>query len=690
MKRSVLAVVFSVVAMLAVSSSGISPAAAATPRKPASIRVTPIPPPPPVPSVGARLFQAGLAASGTVVRRTASFEVTRVVSGRTTLYRVRVNGVFPPRALRYVVSAGGRPVGYGVPTPDGRAVQSVTRDRAVLDAAVSARYEGALQSPGSAGGSSVSADGGATGLARGPYDVAKTMYDFGDEVWQPPGLGGRVEITADVHYPRGLPGGPFPIVMFLHGNHVTCFKGDKVDFRWPCRPGWKSIPNYRGYDYMANRLASFGFVVVSISTNGVNVLGGFQLDTGMRQRGLLIERHLDLWHHWSTAGGGPFGDRFVGKVDFDHIGVMGHSRGGEGAIWNVIVDRQRPDPYGIDAVLALAPVDFTRRTINHVPFAVMLPYCDGDVSDLQGMHFFDDARYRVPGDPTPKHTVTVMGANHNFFNTVWTPGGYPGGFDDGVPGCRERLTAPEERNVGSAYIVDFMRRYVTGDVSLDDVWTGARKAPGSGPARTLVSYLAPDEPGRRLDVDRFATPSSLSHGEGGGAVTPDDLLTYGWCADTYEVPCVPGRAAFRDVHLQQLGQGVVGWSTTGGAKGVVSFDLPPGSNDVSGFDALQFRAGVNIGYSQGFGFEVRFHNLLVVLEDGSGNRSYVAASEAGNDALEMPVGRFSHVMLNQIRFALTRFDGVDLTDIVRVELRFTRTPSGVIDLADLAFSKGAA
>ena len=684
MKRSLLVVAFTVVAVL---SAGIGPAGAAGAATPGRIRTTPIPEPPPVPAVAPSLFRAALAAKGTVVRHTPTLEVTRVVSGRATLYRVRVAGEFPPRALRYVVSAGGRPVGYGIPTPDESAVQTVTRDRGVVTQRVSARYEG--RAP--AGDPSVVAPGGSSGsLARGPFDVAKTMYDFGDQVWQPPGLGDKVEITADVHYPKGLPGGPFPLVMFLHGNHVTCFKGQRIDFRWPCRPGWKSIPSYRGYDYIADRLASFGFVVVSISANGVNVIGGSLFDTGMRQRGLLIERHLDLWHTWSTAGGGPFGDRFVGKVDFDRIGVMGHSRGGEGAVWNVIVDRQRPHPYGIDAVLALAPVDFTRRTINNVPFAVVLPYCDGDVSDLQGVHFFDDARYRVPGDPTPKHTVTVMGANHNFFNTVWTPGGYPGAFDDGVPGCRERLTPAQERNVGSAYIVDFFRRYVTGDVSLDGIWTGARRAPGSGPARTLVSYLAPDEPGRRLDVDRFADPSSLSRGEGGGAVTTDELLTYGWCADTYEVPCVPGRAAFRDVHLQRLGQGVVGWTTSEGAKGVVTFELPAGSNDVSGFDALQFRAGVNIGYSQGFGVDIRVHNLLVVLEDGSGNRGFVAASEAGNDALEVPVGRFSHVMLNQIRFALGRFDGVDLTDIVRVELRFTRTPTGVIDLADLAFSKGAA
>ena len=30
------------------------------------------------------------------------------------------------------------------------------------------------------------------------------------------------------------------------------------------------------------------------------------------------------------------------------------------------LDEERPDPYGIDAVLALAPVDFTRATINEV------------------------------------------------------------------------------------------------------------------------------------------------------------------------------------------------------------------------------------------------------------------------------------------------------------------------------------
>ena len=60
----------------------------------------------------------------------------------------------------------------------------------------------------------------------------------------------------------------------------------------------------------------------------------------------------------------------------------------------------------------------------------MLPYCDGDVSDLQGVHFYDDARYNVAGDDSFKHTFLMMGANHNFYNTVWTPGLFQAGATD--------------------------------------------------------------------------------------------------------------------------------------------------------------------------------------------------------------------------------------------------------------------
>jgi hypothetical protein len=674
-------------------------------------------------SLAPDVFEAVLTSEGRVMRKSAGLAVERVrvpaalrwlyPDSPDSLWKVTLSGQFPPRAERYVVLADESPIGFGVPGRFGHTVSTVTSDPGVLSAAITVRYGDAPVPPPAVGPAPSSAakpvpswgiapDTIADPALPGPLAVTRAVYDFGDRVFQPSDLGGKVELTADVHYPTGLPGGPYPLVLFMHGNHYTCYKGDRAAYTWPCREGWTPLPNYAGYDYIASRLAGYGFIVVSVSANGVNVLGNYVNDTGMRQRGELLEKHIDLWKTWATIGGDPFGTTFIGKVDMSRIGTMGHSRGGEGVVYNNIVDQERPTPYGIDAVLALAPVDFTRQPINNVPFAVMLPYCDGDVSDLQGIHFFDDSRYLVPGDPTPKDTVTVFGANHNFFNTVWSPsGGYPGSFDDGdwVP-CEGKLTAPQERHVGRSYIIGFFRRYLANETSLDPMWTGAAVPTDMGPAHTLVSYLAPDAVGRRLDVDRFTDPGASSTDQLGGAVTAGGMSMFGWCSDIWATPCVPGHLGWLDVHLSYpswfdpsaatppgLQQGLLGWPDH---NGTVRFDIPADEGDVSGFDAFQFRAATNPGYWSNQPGDIQ--DLAVVLNDGSGHSASLNASDVGNDALAYPFGggRYpsGHYILNQVRFPLDMFPGVDLTDIRSVELRFSRTEIGLIDVADLAFTSG--
>jgi dienelactone hydrolase len=615
------------------------------------------------------------------------------------LWRVELTGWYPPRALRYLLEADGELLAYGFPAPGQRSLHAVTADPAVLSGAITARYEGG------AAGAQAPPPTGATphpGARRGdpqvstdpgPFAVRRDVYDFGDRAVRLPGLDRKVELRADVHHPRGLPGGPFPLVLLLHGNHGSCYRADRTHtrFEWPCRRGWRPLPNHRGYDYIARRLASFGYVVASVSANGVNVHTSLFPNAGARQRGELLERHLDLWRRWAIAGGDPFGTRFVGKVDLDRIGTMGHSRGGEGAVWQPIVDRERAEPYGIDAVLAIAPTDITRRTLNRVPLAVVLPYCDGDVSDLQGVHFFDDARYRVPGDPTPKHTVTVFGANHNFFNTVWSPGGaYPDGFDDAseIRPCRGRLTQAEQRRVGAVYVVRFFRRYLGNELSLDPIWTGARTAANIAPERALLSYLAP--PQRRLDLDRFSRRRDLYRNNLGGEVRPAATFLYRWCPDTFEARCVRRPFSDMNVHEPGLARAVVGWRDRGAR---VRFELPAGLGDVGGFDALQFRAAVNPGYEEAR--SIRRQDLTVQILDGAGNRASVAAAEVGAAPLVLPPLRFvpgccyaGKAILNQVRFPLQRFEGVDLSDVRAVVLRFSRTDRGVIDVADLAFTRG--
>lgn len=656
-----------------------------------------------VQQLGPEVVAAGLSSEGTVLRQSDGLTVERVrvpASLRTegvpaTVFRVTLRGKFPPRDLRYVVLAGGRPVGYGIPSSSGRSVRTVTADASVLTEAVTANA-GDRPQPSGAGNVATAQPVGAgrdpKPAAVGPYGVTRAVYNLGERVFQPAGLSGKVELIADVHFPTGLPDGPYPLVLFMHGNHYSCYKGNRAGYKWPCG-GMKPLPNFKGYDYIAARLASYGYIVVSVSANGVNVLGNWVDDTGMRQRGEVIEKHIDLWNAWNSTGGAPFGDMFVGEVDMSRIGVMGHSRGGEGAVYSVIVDRERPVPYGIDAVLALAPVDFTRAVINDIPLAVVLPSCDGDVWDLQGVHFFDDARYLVPGDTTPKATVLAMQANHNFFNTVWSPGnGYPGAFDDGRwTSCRQRLTQPQQRHVGDVYVTNFFRRYIGGETDLDGMWTGA-STPPIAPARTLVSYLAPDTADQRLDVDRFTDTGDLSTNELGGGVTTSELSMAAWCEDVGQIPCTPGDYSYYDVHLSWSwfvenapgpGEGVFGWT---GTDGVVRFELP-GGQDVSGFDAFQFRATVNPAWVT---WGIQYHDLVVMLEDGDGNSAEVVASDVGNEPLLFPkVRRGAHIMLNQLRFPLNLFDGVNLHDISSVEIRFSRTEPGVINITDVNFTAGA-
>src|SRR5216684_9415110 len=81
---------------------------------------------------------------------------------------------------------------------------------------------------------------------RGPLSVTREEYNFGDTAFTPTNFPGPVELLASVHYPTGLPGGPYPLVVFLHGRHATCFNGQGAAFlEWPCSDGRTPIPSYQ-------------------------------------------------------------------------------------------------------------------------------------------------------------------------------------------------------------------------------------------------------------------------------------------------------------------------------------------------------------------------------------------------------------------------------------------------------------
>ncbi len=103
--------------------------------------------------------------------------------------------------------------------------------------------------------------------APGPYTVTKGEYNFGDAVANLDSLTPNAEVRASVHYPTTLVGGPFPVIVLLHGRHSTCYRitpPNISSLSWPCPTGYASIESFQGYDYHARFMASHGYIVISI------------------------------------------------------------------------------------------------------------------------------------------------------------------------------------------------------------------------------------------------------------------------------------------------------------------------------------------------------------------------------------------------------------------------------------------
>jgi hypothetical protein len=271
--------------------------------------------------------------------------------------------------------------------------------------------------------------------------------------------------------------GPRPLVLFLHGRHPVCYVRDQIVFEWPCVPPAREIPSHLGYHYVQTLLASQGFATVSIRANGINAQDFAHSDGGAHARAVLVRAHLD---HWVEVGAAH-------QVDLSRVVLVGHSRGGEG-VNRASIRIPLSAPYRIVGQVLIAPTNFGSQTSPFVPTVTLLPYCDGDVIDLQGQRFTDVARDVVAGDPSLRSSVMVMGANHNFFNTEWTPGvaeapSFDDWFGDENAACGTatdaRLTASEQRAVGRSYIAGAVALFARGAEEFLPMYDGSRVVPTS-------------------------------------------------------------------------------------------------------------------------------------------------------------------------------------------------------------------
>ncbi len=340
-----------------------------------------------------------------------------------------------------------------------------------------------------------------------------------------PGMPVRAEMKAVVVAPTGATG-KRPLALFLHGRHSTCYKpgGDDVDLTWPCPAGEKPIPSYLGYLRDQKLLASQGYVTVSISANAINAQDGDIEDAGAQARSSLVRQHLARWAGWAAnRSSAPAIVRTAPAADLSRVLLVGHSRGGEGVNRAAMDSLYRPpadqDGYGgpvrwnIRGTVLIGPTIFGQNPVADVPSVSILPGCDGDVSDLQGELAVDGTR-GISRGAALHSAVYVIGANHNFFNTEWTPGQAQAPANDDFwstpdepdrvcdPGTRTRLTADQQHRAGSSYIATAARLFVAGDDRVRPLLDGTGlRAPSADPARVLTHAVGGNRTGGILPDD---------------------------------------------------------------------------------------------------------------------------------------------------------------------------------------------
>ncbi|GHJ35101.1 hypothetical protein [Streptomyces sp. TS71-3] len=667
------------------------------------------------------------------------WSVTRVAGGfRVTL---DLDKPLPMTADVPTLSADGTPLGPATESADGTSLSLVTTDPSVLHAA--SVTTGAATTPSGTGPASPArppAEPEAPGAPKtlpadpsepGHHHVSEAVYDFGDQAIPLLNTGGiRGELEGKVYLPDGP--GRKPVVIFEHGRHTSCYGPGKPNpAAWPCRTSPDSteqrspVPSYLGYDAPARALASNGYAVVSVSANAINATDNqLAADYGAQARGELILDTLRMLKKADARQSVVYHDAFTGRdvslaqaldgditpsdlagrLDLHDVGIMGHSRGGEGVVAAATLNDALPVPeqFGIKAVLPLAPVDYDRISLPNAATATVLPYCDGDVENLMGQHIVDDSRHAFDDDVL-RSAVLVMGANHNFFNTIWTPGGFPAGTADDWaaadgaddPVCdpssatTTRLTPQQQVDVGTAYVSGFFRLTLGGEKQFQPMFDGSDVMPPSTPFAHVT--VAATQPARsRVGISTFEHASAAVRTAGDATAAVCEGMG-GTGGVTLGQPLPSCSTGLSEAAVPHWSPALWAWNvpaspmlhmTWTSASGRVRVAVPAGARDVRRFQQLSVKMAADESVATAT-------DLAVTVADGSGHTWSSPVSALNAQAVTRMPGVSSpwlrKVILRQVTIPTSALHGLNMRDIREVRFSATKgAPSGGVYLSDLS------
>ena len=498
--------------------------------------------------------------------------------------------------------------------------------------------------------------------------------------------------------------GVYPLVIFLHGNHGTCGRFDPVHnvridddstytFTGTCPSGYVVTPNHRGYDYMAEDLASHGYVVVSINANrGVTAAPGDFDDEGLNlRRGRLILRHMEFLSQWNANGGAPesLGFQLTGLLDFKHVGLMGHSRGGEGVRAAVAQYKDagspwpaRIGPVNFEAMFEIGPVDGqTSRILDNtgMQWNVLLPGCDGDVGDLEGLKPYDRGlKITTEKKAFNKSTFQVFGANHNFYNTEWQLSDSDGCSGE-TPLFGPYKGSKAQRTTSHETLIPFFLAHLGTHAKSRKAQLFDPSYPLSAKLNAVTRYARGYSPAPRAGDNFIVDNFDMATGTSSENV-PDDhsgLSLY-----------IHGAGSPNDDPTQRAA--TVNWASPGGFLQVNAASAG-NSIDVSAYPTLEFRVALRCTGS-----------TCTKNPDPTGDVDFsVALADSANDlsapmilkdvaAVYRPAGSTfwgDQTIPQTVRIPLSDFSGANPANIRGVRFSFDRTTAASIYLENVRFTR---
>jgi hypothetical protein len=573
------------------------------------------------------------------------------------------------------------------------------------------------------------ADGGASEPIRA-LAITASQYDLG--VLPVPGLNmpanmssGTVAtmstpIVGYVEYPTELSGGPYPLALLLHGNHGNCRPPDwdstgtnpnldddcVITNDNTCPTGYTQTPNAQGLLGLGQTLASRGYVVASVDANAINCREDSTDGGYINARSELLIQHLREWRTWSTASAAPFAALFMGHVDMGHVVLFGHSRGAEAVAEVPQTFATSTDVAGIElaAIFSLAPTNFDDSQPGVLPFATLVPTCDGDVFTYTGVQLYD-RRLRLGATKGSAVQFFMDHADHDHFNTEWV-------FDDNaiyLSSCTQGQVdiAAMQPRVLEVLVGTWVDEIVPSGATLEPFMHAVGDMPPSIAAYTAGmfpldlrrSYSSPS----LLEIDNFES-GTLTTDLLGGTYTSTGGFTDGdpaVCTGVSATPCnvtyeaeeenfgwphynpansPPERSA---VALDwDLGTGVL----------VANLASGTGSFDASSYAALSLRVASRPAptNTNAAGAPVDFEIAIV---DASGHRASSLASQV-TTIPNLYVSSYPRAVLQTVRLALpglasSATPAVDLHHLQSIQLATSATgqASGSILVTDVEFAE---